>query len=181
MTSARWSVGIPFLVAAAALSCGSPSVVPDASAGDASFADDFASRVRTVIASGGTASTCASPLPAVPVADPDAARAAVRSFIAGVRGVVPENLSVTIQVCGDAASVSCASTFRHDLYKSNGFYGQELYPLAQELESRGAFVEETIWRTTVNGVGYGPEVCLSGVVDGLLVGIVMFNDWQSCP
>jgi hypothetical protein len=149
--------------------------------GDASFADDFAKRVRAVTAQGGTASTCASPLPGVPVAGPDEARAAVRAFIAKVRGVPQDDLAVTAAECGGPTGQTCSARFQHDIYKSNGIYGEMFYPLAQNLESQGTSVEETIWVPTVDGSTFSAEVCMSGIVDGLLVGICMFNDWQSCP
>jgi len=155
------------------------SVAWDVSVGDATFAADFASRVRMATAQVGTSSTCASPLPAVPVASADDARAAVRALIAGSLGVAPEALSVTVVPCGLPSTATCANRFLHDVYKSAGTTGDALYPLAEELESRGTSVEETIWIR----MDASPDavVCISGIVDGLLVGVVFFNGRQDCP
>jgi hypothetical protein len=154
--------------------------VTDAGGLDAAYAADFANRVRVAVAQGGTPSTCASPLPATAVTGRDEARAAVAAFIAEV--VMPDAsaLSVVAGECGTPSTQTCARRFQHDVYKSNGIYGEMLYPLAEELESRASFVEETIW-TITDGSSNGASVCISGVVDGILVGIVMFNDRQSCP
>jgi hypothetical protein len=83
--------------------------------------------------------------------------------------------------CGTATTTTCALRFMHDLYKSNGTYGASLYPLAQELEARGSSVEETIWTPEVNGITGAADVCFSGIVDGLLAGVCMFNERQDCP
>ena len=151
----------------------------DAASSDSGFAADFADRVRAAVAQGGTPSTCASALPAIPVASAEEARAAVGAFVAEVRAVAPATLSVLVVECGTPTTASCAGRFQHDLYKSNGIYGESLYPLAVELESRGSFVEETIW--SANDGSSSADVCISGVVDGLLVGVVMFNGRQTCP
>jgi hypothetical protein len=153
----------------------------DAAGTDAGFAAEFTDRVRAVVAQGGTASTCASPLPIVPVSSRDEAEAAMRAFVAEVLGVAAADLSMTTVDCGTATTQTCAGRFQHDIYKSNGIYGEMLYPLAQDLEARGTFVEETIWVATVDGSSTPAEVGISGIVDGLLVGVVMFNDRQSCP
>ena len=126
-----------------------------------------------------TAGTCASPLPAVPVAGPADARAAVRASISGALGVAPEALSVTVGECGLPSTASCARRFQHDVYKSSGTTGDALYPLAEELESRGTSVEETIW-VPMDALP-DADVCISGIVDGLLVGVVFFNGRHDCP
>jgi hypothetical protein len=152
-------------------------------AGDAvsSFALGFPARVRSTIRDAGTLSTCASPLPPLLAATSDDARAAVRQFIAGVVGAAPDQLTVMVGSCSATGAQTCARAFQHDIYKSNGIYGESLFPLAQDLEMRGAFVEETIWVATVNGLTMAADVAISGVVEGTLVGMVMFNDRQDCP
>jgi hypothetical protein len=158
-----------------------PSAGRDAGLASSGFALGFAARVRSVVLDAGTPSTCASPLPSLPVGTPDGARLAVRQFIAGVLDVGAEQLDVTVHSCAAGAQPTCAQTFQHDIYKSNGAYGELLYPLAQELETNADFVEETIWVPTVNGITAAADVCVSGVVDGTLSGVVMFNDRQDCP
>ena len=49
------------------------------------------------------------------------------------------------------------------------------------MEERAIFVEETIWVATVDGSTLGAVVAISGIVDGVLVGMVMFNDRAVCP
>jgi len=153
----------------------------DASDARSSFALEFPERVRTTIRDAGTASTCVSPLPSLSAATSDDARTVLRQFIAGVRRVSPDELVVTDALCSSNGTQGCARTFQHDIYKSNGIYGESLFPLAQELETTAASVAETTWVATVNGIAMAADVAITGVVDGTIVGMVMFNDRQDCP
>jgi hypothetical protein len=147
---------------------------------DAGFAADFSARAAPALAAGAPSWTCATALPTVPVADPDAARDAVRQFIAQVVGVPPADIAVTIPMCGAAMPTTCATRFSHDVAKSGGSIYYTVVPLAQELEANATAVEETIWTPMQNGISFEAEVVMSGISDGLLVGMIIFNAMRAC-
>jgi hypothetical protein len=149
---------------------------------DAGFASDFTARAGATLATAAPSWTCATALPAVPVADAAAARDAVRQFIAQVVGVPATDITVTVQTC--AASMPnltpCATTFAHDTAKSGGSIYDAVAPLAQELEANATAIEETIWRPMQNGITFPADVVMSGIAGGLLVGMVAFNAPYTC-
>jgi len=147
---------------------------------DAGFAMDFAARAGTAIAAAAPPWTCATSLPTVPVADADAAREAVRQFIAQVVGVPASDITVTIQECATSMTASCATIFAHDTAKSGGSIYDTAWPLAQELEANASAIEVSIWTPMQNGLSLQPAVIMSGIADGLLTGLVVFNSTYPC-
>jgi hypothetical protein len=147
---------------------------------DGGFAPDFTARAGTALAAGAPSWVCATVLPNVPVADAAAARDAVGEFIAQVVGVPPTDIAVTVQNCG-AGTASCAVTFAHDVSKSGGSVYNTVAPLAQELDANAAAVEETIWVPMKDGTNFAADVVMSGISDGVLVGMVVFNYPSTCP
>jgi hypothetical protein len=147
----------------------------DAAGTDAGFAWDFSVRANAALAST-PAWTCAATLPTVPVADSTAARDVIQSFVARVTGVAVSDVSVTEGPCNTPTTTSCSERFAHDCAKSGGDTYNIVLPLAEELEAQAGSVEETIWvPASMTG-----NVVLSGIVDGLLVGMVVFNGELSC-
>jgi hypothetical protein len=141
---------------------------------------DFTARAGAVLAAGATSWVCATTLPNVPVADAAAAREAVRQFIAHVVGVPPMDIAVTVQRCG-AGTATCAVTFSHDVAKSGGNIYNTVAPLADELNATAKAVEETIWVPMQNGMNFAADVVMSGISDGMLVGMIVFNYPSTCP
>jgi hypothetical protein len=161
---------------------GSPSDASGFDATDAGFAADFSARARASLASGAPSWTCATALPTVPVADTASMREAVRQFIAQVVGVPAADITLMVSpYCGAAMPAnSCATTFAHDTAKSGGSIYYSVAPLAQELESNATDVEETIWTPMQNGMTLAADVVMSGISDGLLVGMIVFNAPYAC-
>jgi hypothetical protein len=149
-------------------------------ASDAGFAADFAARARTGLASAAPSWTCATALPSVAVADAAAARDAVRQFIAQVVGVPATDILVSAQTCGATMSTTCATTFAHDTGKSGGSIYFTAMPLADELEANATDVEVTLWTPMQNGMTLPGDPVMSGISDGLLVGMVVFNAPYAC-
>jgi hypothetical protein len=152
----------------------------DGGYGDGGFTADFTARANTALAAGAPSWVCATTLPNVPVADAAAARDAVRQFIAQVVGVPSTDIAVTVQNCG-SGTATCAVTFAHDCAKSGGNIYNTVAPLADELNATATSVEETIWVPMQNGMSFAADVVLSGISDGLLVGMVDFNYPTTCP
>jgi len=148
--------------------------------GDGGFAADFTARAQVALAAGAPSWVCATTLPNVPVADAAAARDAVRAFVSQVVSVQPADIAVTVQNCG-AGATSCAVTFAHDCSKSGGDIYNTVAPLADELNATATDVEETIWVPMQNGTTFAAAVVLSGISEGLLVGMVDFNYPSTCP
>jgi hypothetical protein len=119
-------------------------------------------------------------LPNVPVADAAAARDAVRQFIAQVVGVAAADIAVSAQTCGATMPTTCATTFAHDTAKSGGSIYDTAMPLAQELEANATDVEVTVWTPMQNGLTLPGDAVMSGISDGLLVGMVVFNSPYAC-
>lgn len=142
---------------------------------------EFAEAVQRARAERGSPSTCASPLPLVELGAATDTRAGVRAFIADVVGVPLESFRVDTVECGTSTTVSCARTFQHDLYKSNGVLGEALFPVAEQLESCASAVEVTIWVPEVDGITGAAVVCISGVWNAQLAGIAFFNELDTCP
>jgi len=154
----------------------------DGGFGDGGFAADFTARADAALAAGAPSWVCATTLPNVPVADVAAARDAVRQFIAQIVGVAPADIMMTVQMCGAAMPAnSCAATFAHDCSKSGGNIYNTVAPFADELNTTATDVEETIWVPMQNGSSFAGDVVLSGISDGLLVGMVDFNYPSTCP
>jgi hypothetical protein len=147
---------------------------------DAGFALDFAARAGGAIAAAAPPWTCATSLPTEPVADADAAREAVRQFIARVVGVPAGDITVTVQECATSMTASCASIFAHDTAKSGGAIYDTAWPLAQELEANANAIEVSIWTPMQSGLSLQPAVVMSGTADGLLTGLAVFNSTYPC-
>jgi hypothetical protein len=148
----------------------------DALAGDGGFASDFVGRAGAALAAGAPSWTCATTLPTVPVADGNAAREVIRAFVAAVVGVPAGDVTVTDGACGVTMPTTCATRFAHDCAKSGGAIYDTVVPLANELEANADLVEETIWVP----LGMTGDVVMSGISDGLLVGMVVFNGTYAC-
>jgi hypothetical protein len=112
----------------------------------------------------------------VPVADANAARDVIHAFVASVVGVPPGDVTVEDGPCGITMPTTCAVRFAHDCAKSGGAIYDTVVPLAEELEANADSVEETIWVPA----GMTGDVVMSGISDGLLVGMVVFNGTYSC-
>jgi hypothetical protein len=169
-------------VAGSAGTGGSPADASGFDATDAGFAADFSARASAALASGAPSWTCATALPNVPVADTASMRAAVRQFVAHVVGVPAADIMMTVSpYCGSAMPAnSCATTFAHDTSKSGGSIYYSVAPLAQELEANATDVEETIWVPMQNGMTLEGDVVMSGISEGMLVGMVVFNSPYAC-
>jgi hypothetical protein len=143
---------------------------------DGGFAADFAARAAPALAAGAPPWTCATTLPTVPVADTSAARDVIRTFIAGVVGVPAADLEMVEGPCNLPSTTTCPLRFAHDCAKSGGAIYDTVLPLAQELDANASSVEETIWiPPAMTG-----DVVLSGISDGVLVGMVVFNAAYAC-
>ena len=149
---------------------------------DGGFAADFSARARAALAAGAPSWTCATALPNVAVADVESMLNAVRQFVAQVVGVAPGDILMTVSpYCGAAMPQnSCANTFAHETAKSGGSIYDTVDPLAQELVANAASVEDTIWVPTQDAESLPGDVALSGISDGMLVGIVVFNAPYAC-
>ena len=75
---------------------------------------------------------------------------------------------------------SCATTFAHETAKSGGSIYDTVDPLAQELVASATDVEDTIWVPMQNGESLPGDVVLSGISDGMLVGMAVFNAPYAC-
>jgi pilus assembly protein FimV len=161
---------------------GAGGAVATDAASDAGFASDFSARAQAALSSGAPGWVCATTLPTVPVTDTASMRDAVRQFIAQVVGVAPADITMTVQPCNAAMSANkCSVTFAHDTAKSGGSIYQAVSPLADELQANATAVEETIWVPMQNGISFAADVVMSGISNGLLVGMVVFNYPSTCP
>jgi len=142
---------------------------------DTNFAWDFAARAREALADT-PAWTCATALPTVPVSGQTEARNAIQAFVARVVGLPISDIAITEGLCGAPSQTTCAARFAHDCAKSGGDTYNRVVALAEELQGRADSVEETIWVPT-NQTG---NVVLSGISNGLLVGMVVFNGDYPC-
>ena len=124
--------------------------------------------------------TCATTLANVPVADGAAARNAVRAFIAQALGVAPTDITMTAQQCSTPSTTSCAQHFAHDTAASGGPIYDTAAPLAKELEANATAVEVAIWVPMKDGITLQSVVVMSGIADGVLVGMVVFNTPNVC-
>jgi hypothetical protein len=145
---------------------------------DAGFASDFAARARTELAAVSPSWNCDTALPTVAVADPDAAGEAIRQYVAQVAGLSPADLTITPQACGTPASATCANIFGHDAAKSGGQTYDTIIALGEELEANAADIEVTLWIPA--GTGAAIAVVMSGISDGQLVGMVLFEAAYPC-
>ena len=100
----------------------------------------------------------------------------MRAFIAGAVGAAPTDIRLTVQECSTPNTTTCAERFAHDTAKSGGQIYSTARPLALELEAAATAVEETIW----NPLMFSAVVVMSGIADGVLVGMAVFNDPIVC-
>ena len=140
------------------------------------FAAEFTPRAHAALKVAAPTWTCATTLPNVPVADGAEARNAVRAFIAGALGVAPTDITTTVQECSTPSTNTCAEIFAHDTAKSGGSIYDTARPLAIELEAAVSAVEVTIWTTPT----FPAVVVMSGMADGVLVGMAVFNTPNVC-
>jgi hypothetical protein len=117
-------------------------------------------------------------LPTVAVADPDGAREAIRQYVAQVAGLSPPDLTITAQECSTPASATCANVFGHDAAKSGGMTYDTIIALGEELEANAADIEVTLWIPA--GTGAAVAVVMSGISDGQLIGMVIFQAAYPC-
>jgi hypothetical protein len=75
---------------------------------------------------------------------------------------------------------TCATIFAHDTAKSGGSIYDTSWPLAQELEANATAIEVSIWTPMQGDLSLQPAVTMSGIADGLLVGMVVFNATYPC-
>jgi hypothetical protein len=145
---------------------------------DAGFAADFASQARTALAAVAPSWTCDTALPTVPVADAAAAHDAIRQYVAQVVGLAPADVDMTVQECDTPTTITCSGRFAHDASKSGGNIYPTVMSLGDELEANATSVEETFWIPA--GTGAAAAIVLSGISDGQLVGIVIFEAAYAC-
>jgi hypothetical protein len=100
----------------------------------------------------------------------------VRAFIAGAFGVAATDIVMTVQECSTPSTNTCAERFAHDTAKSGGSIYNAARPLALELEAAATAVEDTIWTPLT----FQAVVVMSGIADGVLVGMAVFNDPNVC-
>jgi hypothetical protein len=147
---------------------------------DGGFASAFTTQAGAALAAGAPSWACATTLPNVPVTDTASMRDAVRAFIARVVGVPGADIMMNVQPCNSATPPACAVTFAHDTAKSGGSIYYTAMPLAQQLEANATAVEETIWVPMQDGATLAGNVVMSGISDGMLVGMVVFNAPYAC-
>jgi hypothetical protein len=147
---------------------------------DAGFASDFSTQARAALAAAAPSWTCATTLPNVPVADTAGMRDAVRQFIASVVGVPPADIMMNLQPCDSATPPGCAVIFAHDTAKSGGSIYYTAMPLAQVLEANATSVEDSVWVPMQDGLTLPGDAVMSGISDGMLVGMVVFNAPYAC-
>jgi hypothetical protein len=122
--------------------------------------------------------TCDTALPTVPVADIAAAHDAIRQYVAQVVGLAPADLDMTVQECDTPMTITCSGRFAHDASKSGGPVYPTVMSLGDELEANAFSVEETFWIPA--GTGAAAAIVLSGISDGQLVGMVIFEAAYPC-
>lgn len=144
------------------------------------FADDFVPRARTALATAAPPWTCATTLPAVPVADGDAVRDVVRAFIADALDVAPADITMMTEACGAPTRATCADLFAHDTASTGGALYDTARPLAQELEANTTDVEVSIWTPMKDGLTLPSIFVMTGISDGTLVGLAVFNTPDVC-
>jgi hypothetical protein len=155
---------------------GTAGAFVDAALSDAGFAWDFAARASAALAAGAPSWTCATALPTVPVADTNAVHDVIHAFVAQVVAVSVADVTENDPPCGAPMNATCANHFAHDCAKSGGNIYDTVVPLATELEATAQSVEETIWvPTSMTG-----DVAMSGISDGMLVGMIVFNGMYPC-
>jgi hypothetical protein len=157
---------------------GAPIDAGGLDATDAGFAADFAARARTELAAVAPSWNCDTALPTVAVADPNAAREAIRQYVAQVVGLAPADLTIMPQSCGTPASATCTNIFGHDAAKSGGMAYDTIIALGEELEANAADIEVTLWIPA--GTGAAVAVVMSGISDGQLIGMVIFQAAYPC-
>ena len=145
---------------------------------DAGFAADFAARARTALTAVSPSWNCDTALPTVPVADAGAAREAIRQYVAQVAGLAPADLTIMPKTCGTPATATCTNIFGHDAAKSGGQTYDTIIALGEELEANAADIEVTLWVPA--GTGAAIAAVMSGIFDGQLVGMVLFESPYPC-
>jgi len=83
---------------------------------------------------------------------------------------------MAVQECSTPSTNTCAEIFAHDTAKSGGQIYNTARPLALELEAAATAVEVTIWTPPT----FQAVVVMSGIADGVLVGMAVFNDANVC-
>ena len=85
-----------------------------------------------------------------------------------------------ISSSGTPSTNTCAETFAHDTAKSGGSIYDTARPLAQELETNTTDVDVTIWVPMKDWITLPPIVVMTGISDGVLVGLALFNTPNVC-
>jgi len=124
--------------------------------------------------------TCATTLPAVPVADGDAVRDVVRAFIAEAVNFAPADISMMTEQCSTPSTTTCAEVFAHDTASTGGALYDSARPLAQELEANTTHVEVSIWTPIKDGLTLPAIFIMTGISDGTLVAMAVFETPDVC-
>ena len=167
---------------------GAPSGADGGSAGDGAagagpvtgFAADFIPRAQAALNAAAPPWTCATTLPAVPVADGEAVRDVVRAFIAEAMDVALADITMSTEACDTPSTNTCAEIFAHDTASSGGALYDTARPLALELEANTTDVEVTIWVPMKDGMALPAIYVMTGISDGVLVGMAVFNSPDVC-
>lgn len=144
------------------------------------FAADFVPRAQAALAAAAPTWTCATTLPAVPVADSNAVRDVVRAFIAAAVNVAPADITMTTDECSTPSTATCAEVFAHDTASTGGALYDTARPLAQELQANTTDVEVSIWVPMKDGLTLPAVFVMTGISDGVLVGMAVFNTPDVC-
>lgn len=144
------------------------------------FVADFVPRAQAALAAAAPTWTCATTLPAVPVADGDAVRDVVRGFIADALDVAPADITMMTEECSTPTTTTCAEVFAHDTASTGGALYDTVRPLAQELQANTTDVEVSVWVPMKDGMSLPPVFVMTGISDGVLVGMAVFNTPDVC-
>lgn len=144
------------------------------------FADTFADRVRTIAAGFGSGSLCAFPLDPEPAADATTRLLSTRATVAAAVGLPGRDVTPEVVALCSASAPRCASSFEfHTLALGEAWFANDLTPLARELEQQAAQGEAIAWNRESDGSLFAS--CISGSVEGTLVGVCVVSAPVNCP
>ena len=125
-------------------------------------------QARAIAATASDQFSCARVAHATPVADLGQARAAAHTLVASALGLALDAVELDVSyACRDPATGGCANIFDKHGRSFGGGLAAQLWPLAQQLEATASAGEHTLWDKQDSAVA----ACISGVLDGELVGI----------
>ncbi len=181
---------------AGALGCGPAASrgdagAPDAGApADAGFAADagqptvgfletFSQQVAVAAEVDGGGYDCALSLPNRLAGD----SAEVQSIVASefLRVVQGQDAQAEVTPCGVPGFARCSDRFQNHLFHSNGYLGDSLKPLAQQVEQSGMNVKVIVWSAQDDaGFSIGPGVSIAGTWGGRSFGILYVAKRPGC-